>query len=141
MSDRILIRQCSPTMAGIKTGNLLMVDYTTEKKINEDVLSFNRSNKGKGIVAVFLGVRNGRALIYVFRPRLLRRDLMDPIAQNMLFSLGYKSISISECIKSLRERLNNCMEFPHEIGLFLGYPPEDVKGFILNLLREVVTMF
>ena len=141
MSDRILIRQCSPTMAGIKTGNLLMVDYTTEKKINEDVLSFNRSNKGKGIVAVFLGVRNGRALIYVFRPRLLRRDLMDPIAQNMLFSLGYKSISISECIKSLRERLNNCMEFPHEIGLFLGYPPEDVEGFILNLLREVVTMF
>ena len=25
----------------------------------------------------------------------------------------------------------NC-EFPHEIGLFLGYPPEDVKGFIEN---------
>ena len=21
-------------------------------------------------------------------------------------------------------------EFPHEVGLFLGYPPEDVKGFI-----------
>ena len=23
-------------------------------------------------------------------------------------------------------------EFPHEIGLFLGYPVEDVKGFIKN---------
>ena len=23
-------------------------------------------------------------------------------------------------------------EFPHEIGLFLGYPPEDVLGFIDN---------
>lgn len=23
-------------------------------------------------------------------------------------------------------------EFPHEIGLFLGYPPEDVCGFIEN---------
>ena len=23
-------------------------------------------------------------------------------------------------------------EFPHEIGLFLGYPPEDVRGFIEN---------
>ena len=24
------------------------------------------------------------------------------------------------------------MEFPHEVGLFLSYPPEDVKGFIEN---------
>ena len=23
-------------------------------------------------------------------------------------------------------------KFPHEIGLFLSYPPEDVLGFILN---------
>ena len=23
-------------------------------------------------------------------------------------------------------------EFPHEVGLFLSYPPEDVLGFILN---------
>lgn len=23
-------------------------------------------------------------------------------------------------------------EFPHEIGLFLGYPPEDVQGFMEN---------
>ncbi len=23
-------------------------------------------------------------------------------------------------------------EFPHEIGLFLSYPPEDVRGFIKN---------
>ena len=29
-------------------------------------------------------------------------------------------------------RLKNDDEFPHEIGLFLGYPPEDVLGFIKN---------
>ena len=27
-------------------------------------------------------------------------------------------------------RLRQSGEFPHEIGLFLGYPPEDVQGFI-----------
>ena len=32
----------------------------------------------------------------------------------------------------LSKRLNETKEFPHEIGLFLGYPPEDVKGFIDN---------
>ena len=30
----------------------------------------------------------------------------------------------------LIERLRAYDEFPHEIGLFLSYPPEDVKGFI-----------
>ena len=28
------------------------------------------------------------------------------------------------------KRICECDEFPHEIGLFLGYPPEDVRGFI-----------
>lgn len=30
------------------------------------------------------------------------------------------------------KRLGESDEFPHEIGLFLGYPVEDVKGFIEN---------
>ena len=30
------------------------------------------------------------------------------------------------------EKLRKDSEFPHEIGLFLGYPAEDVKGFIEN---------
>ena len=32
----------------------------------------------------------------------------------------------------LMRRFRSESEFPHEIGLFLGYPPEDVKGFIDN---------
>lgn len=28
------------------------------------------------------------------------------------------------------QRLREQGEFPHEIGLFLSYPPEDVRGFI-----------
>lgn len=27
-------------------------------------------------------------------------------------------------------RLNGSEDFPHELGLFLGYPAEDVRGFI-----------
>lgn len=28
------------------------------------------------------------------------------------------------------QRLQEAETFPHEIGLFLGYPPEDVEGFM-----------
>ena len=27
-------------------------------------------------------------------------------------------------------RLQSSLEFPHEIGIFLGYPPADVDGFM-----------
>ena len=34
------------------------------------------------------------------------------------------------CIVSLIGHLMHDQQFPHEIGLFLGYPPEDVQGFM-----------
>ena len=30
----------------------------------------------------------------------------------------------------VKRRVQKRMTFPHEVGLFLGYPPEDVQGFI-----------
>ena len=33
-------------------------------------------------------------------------------------------------LEHLSERIMTNREFPHEIGLFLGYPVEDVRGFI-----------
>jgi len=32
----------------------------------------------------------------------------------------------------LKQRVESSSDFPHEIGLFLGYPLGDVKGFIEN---------
>jgi hypothetical protein len=33
-------------------------------------------------------------------------------------------------LRYLAKRFRESEEFPHEIGFFLGYPPEDVLGFI-----------
>ena len=41
-----------------------------------------------------------------------------------------KGTGSEQCLMQLIERLRAYDEFPHEIGLFLSYPPEDVKGFI-----------
>ena len=41
-----------------------------------------------------------------------------------------------QCIIQLMKRLKDSEDFPHEIGLFLGYPPEDVRGFIDNHARN-----
>ena len=44
----------------------------------------------------------------------------------------YRDENPEHCVAKLVDRLKESPEFPHEIGLFLGYPPEDVKGFIEN---------
>ena len=38
--------------------------------------------------------------------------------------------SVVKCGTSFKERLTDYDCFPHEIGLFLGFPVEDVKAFI-----------
>ena len=40
--------------------------------------------------------------------------------------------SCGGCVAALVRRMRSSAEFPHEVGLFLSYPPEDVKGFIEN---------
>ena len=40
------------------------------------------------------------------------------------------------CIARLSRRLRENEDFPHEIGLFLSYPPEDVRGFIENRAKN-----
>jgi hypothetical protein len=70
------------------------------------------------------------ALFYLYRPGHLKKDLKDPKAQKILKSKGYIPENPDKCVAELVARLKTGGSFPHEIGLFLGYPPADVEGFI-----------
>ena len=48
----------------------------------------------------------------------------------LLRQAGYEDESCARCVAGLACRFRESGEFPHEVGLFLSYPPEDVKGFI-----------
>ena len=50
----------------------------------------------------------------------------------ILSDYGYASRNVEDVIKRLKLRLYENPCFPHEIGLFLGYPAQDVKEFIIN---------
>ena len=71
-------------------------------------------------------------MIYLYRPNRLKKDLNDPQAVSILKSRGYDLLSPEGCIVRLVENLQRDNSFPHEIGLFLGYPPSDVECFINN---------
>ncbi|MBS5736935.1 MAG: DUF3793 family protein [Clostridiales bacterium] len=130
MSEEIIIRYCSPTLAGLKTGNMFTCYFSDEKEVYSAVRNWNLRLGKKGVRFLPLCLRGNRALIYVYRPSFLSRDLQRENVCSLLMEHGYGTENQGECVARLRRRFDEGSEFPHEIGLFLGYPPEDVRGFI-----------
>ena len=131
MPEEIMIQQCAPTLAGIKTGSLFSCPYETEQSLLEDVRRMNGLLVPKGLCLLPLRYENSRVLLYLYRPRALQKDLSDAQAARILKDAGYHLCGSGiHCLTHLVRRLRENPEFPHEIGLFLGYPPDDVEGFI-----------
>ena len=59
--------------------------------------------------------------------------------QLILRQQGYaEPVNLEAALKQLSERIRCSGEFPHEIGVFLGYPVEDVIGFMENKGKNYV---
>ncbi len=132
MSEEMIVRHCSPTLAGLKTGNIFTCPFGDVAEMRNNLRNWNRMLVKKGLRVLPLRFQNNRALVYVYRPTHLSRDLQHDVACRLLQERGYGMKTPERCILHLMKRLGECDEFPHEIGLFLGYPPEDVCGFIEN---------
>lgn len=130
MSEEQLIRFCAPTLAGLKTGSLFSCAVVGKEALLEQVRELNDTLGCKGLHILPLRFHEGRALIYVYRPRRLQEDLRDSDTLSLLYARGYPAGDAAQCLARLVWKLQQNEEFPHEIGLFLGYPPEDVRGFI-----------
>lgn len=129
MLEESLIRFCSPTLAGIKTGSLFSAkesgEYTKEK-----IRELNSVLTKHGLRLIPLRSSDKGTLIYLYRPDRLCKDLRRTEAAAILECKGYPCGNVDKCIMHLIDHLDRDESFPHEIGLFLGYPPEDVQGFM-----------
>lgn len=132
MSEELIVRHCAPTLAGLKTGSLFSCAVRNREALTRSLGRLNRMLVPKGLRVIPLRCRDGRALIYVYRTSGLERDLEDERARELLEGRGYEPGNADRCVMRLSRRVKDSEQFPHEIGLFLSYPPEDVCGFIEN---------
>lgn len=130
MCEELVVAQCSPTMAGLKTGNLFTCPAEDKKELWDSICRLNAQLVPRGARILPMKYMERRALIYMYRPQMLQADLKDALAASILSQRMYPVESPNRCVGELIRRLNSGEEFPHEIGLFLGYAPEDVDGFI-----------
>ena len=128
----MLLCFCAPTISGIKAASLINL-----KRHDEDLRSLWREHSGEWLAALnvqgLLLNEHGQhknALVMVYRRELLAKVLGCSEACCLLREYGYPLNDVDACLECLREKF--CSTFPHEIGLFLDYPPEDVRGFIEN---------
>ena len=68
-------------------------------------------------------------LLLIYRSDLLERRLRSRTMQTFLVRQGYpRPLTLESTLQYLQESFRG--EIPHEVGMFLGYPLKDVKGFM-----------
>lgn len=136
MCEELLVEQCAPTMAGLKTGSLFSCPKEDRAELLRSIRSLNARLVPRGLRILPVKTVGDRELIYLYRPARLRRDLEDALAAELLAERRYPAGGADRCVAELVRRLNRETDFPHEVGLFLGYPPQDVEGFIREHAQE-----
>lgn len=124
-----LALQCAPLITGIKISNLFIVSNHNARYVR--VLFENN-----GISIFVLCTTSEKTTFLLYRSRELAKYLNNKEVKELLFVLGYHNYSVKHLLAVVKDKyekyMENGIEFPHELGLLLGYPVEDVSGFILN---------
>ncbi|MDR1950059.1 MAG: DUF3793 family protein [Spirochaetaceae bacterium] len=121
-----------PAIAGIKPASLISI---LQSRSGETWESCGAGIcRGLGISAFPLRKSPRSTLVLLFRRRLLARKVLTGVPGRYLRSLAYPIETGPEaCLGHLKARFTEsdmaASPFPHEVGIFLGYPPEDVIGF------------
>lgn len=126
-----LICHTSPTLLGIKQANLFSFPIEDLKQYQMEIKKYNESMNKIDIYIDYLYCCSKRVFVIVYRKKKLLAYLNQLEVKKFLIDMGYPSnITINAMISHLRKRTANYSEFPHEIGFFLGYPPQDVFEYI-----------
>lgn len=132
MFEKCLIAHCSPTLAGLKSANIFNYSFTSIKLLNQQLELCSAALRPKGVSLRILRISETKALIYVYRRTKVQKELKKQGVFDFLSNYGYETDHLDLCLQNLSMRISSHLEFPHEIGLFLGYPLQDVVGFIEN---------
>ena len=132
--EAVLVRQCAPTLAGMKPGSIFCFNHSPLEVSRQKVCQWNKQLEPFGLTVQILLERPGSSsvIVFVYRHDRLEQMLSDDAYQSFLAQSGYERTNLDDLLEQLAQRLRTQPEFPHEIGVFLGYPLQDVIGFIEN---------
>lgn len=118
---------CAQVLAGVKPSNAVTLD-------RKDTRALIQNLYGTEIQCRLIYAGEKKCIWLLYREQELKQYLMKKKHQDFMKSCGYQSFQLKNIFsglgKNYREYKNGNKEFPHELGLILGYPLCDVEGFI-----------
>ena len=128
----------APTISGIKASCLINFSRKNEDMRSTWLKHSSEWLSSLNVQALLLNehCQCMNALVLIYRRELVARALCCDEACALLAEYGYPLHDVDACLECLMKKFRT--GFPHEIGLFLDYPPEDVRGFIEK--REAVKL-
>jgi hypothetical protein len=124
-TENMLAAYCAPVLLGKKPAALFTKpDWWEEATVSRALCRY-------GFHTLMLHKADKNPSVFLYSPRLLSETLKHETVCRHLAKIGYApQDGVESCLDFLAGRFRDSDEFPHEIGFFLGYPPEDVLGFI-----------
>ncbi|WP_418453260.1 DUF3793 family protein [Candidatus Ventrimonas sp.] len=124
-----VVTQCAPVLKGVKISNLITMKPGGWRKIRAYL-------KKSRIICIPLYADAEKEVLFLYRYEQLEWHLKNREVREFLRSCGYESFEVASVLVRLRRRYQLyagiSKEFPHELGVLLGYPVGDVQGFIDN---------
>ena len=128
MEDQLALR-CAPVIVGLKAANLLIVR-------NGQLSGLQILFRDSSICFYKFADTLEKTYVLLYNRKKLAFSLSDKRVRTFLAGIGYQKFTLGSIFRVFAGRYQDyCMgkgEFPHELGLMLGYPLEDVEGFIRN---------
>ncbi len=133
--ERKLVNHCASTIMGKKPACLVCFPKD-DLRLKRDLDAYLKTKPDLWQdLEILILARSHVQYVYVYRRTLLCEWLQKAEVKSALAEFGYVYSETEDwflqLLLELRARLQSLSAgFPHEIGLFLGYPVADVRGFI-----------
>ena len=128
--ENYLLYNTSLIIAGIKPAVTITVKKSNHRLYNSWVKFGTNFINEINLEYTELRENMDYIILMIYDRHVLDKNLNIKENKEFLINLGYKeNFIIDDCIKNLKNRYNK-YQCPHELGLFLGIPFEDVKDFM-----------
>ena len=122
-----LAHQCAPLLVGIKISNIFITNVEDKSQVialfEQSILSYEVLFECKK-----------RVVFLLYHKKRLENHLQGAKQQGIMKKLGYDICELESVLVQVSQRYQCHMsfkeQFPHELGILLGYPHEDVLAFM-----------
>ena len=127
----LLAMHCAPMLRGSKISNIITIDRCDFQGIRELL-------HGSAISYRLLKSKGDRLIMLLYREQVMAAYICRDDVCEFISDFGYDNCdrNLTAYLNCLAKKVffydNGEISFPHEIGVFLGYPLADVRGFVEN---------